>query len=54
MITLYVILSYLVNLGMAIASHKDAPVPTESLFVLLISPITCPIIIGMSIADREE
>jgi hypothetical protein len=54
MITLYIILSYLVNLGMMIASHKDASrVPTESWFVLLISPITCPIIIGMSIADKQ-
>jgi len=53
MITLYVLLSYLVNLGMMIASHKDAPVSTESWFVLLLSPITCPIIIGMSIADKQ-
>lgn len=53
MITLYILLSYLVNLGMMIASYKDAPVSTESWFVLLISPITCPIIIGMTIADKE-
>ena len=54
MITLYVLLSYLVNLGMMIASFKDASrVSIESWFVLLISPITCPIIIGMSIADKQ-
>jgi hypothetical protein len=54
MITLYIILSYLVNLGMMIASHKDASrISTEAWFVLLISPITCPIIIGMSIADKQ-
>jgi hypothetical protein len=53
MITLYIIITYLVNLGMMISSYKDAPVSTESWFVLLISPITCPIIIGMSIADKQ-
>jgi hypothetical protein len=54
MITLYVLLSYLVNLGMMIASFKDASrISTESWFVLLISPITCPIIIGMTIADKQ-
>ena len=53
MITLYVLLSYLVNLGMMIGSFKDSPISTESWFVLLISPITCPIIIGMSIADKQ-
>lgn len=52
MITLYIILSYLVNLGMMMASYKDASVSTESWFVLLMSPITCPIIIGMTIADK--
>jgi len=53
MITLYIILSYLVNLGMMIQSFKSTQVSLESWFVLAISPITCPIIIGMSIADKE-
>lgn len=54
MITLYIIVTYLVNLGMMIASYKDASrVSTESWFVLLISPITCPIIIGMTIVDKQ-
>ena len=53
MITLYILLSYLVNLGMMIASFKDSPISTESWFVLLISPITCPIIIGMTIVDKQ-
>jgi hypothetical protein len=54
MITLYIIITYLVNLGMMIASFKDASrISAESWFVLFISPITCPIIIGMTIADKE-
>ena len=55
MITLYIIITYLVNLGMMITSYKDASrISTEAWFVLLISPITCPIIIGMDIADKKE
>lgn len=53
MIALYIILSYLVNLGMMVQSFKDADVSSESWFVLAISPITCPIIIGMAIADKD-
>ena len=53
MIALYIIITYLVNLGMMIASFKNSPISAESWFVLAISPITCPIIIGMSIADKQ-
>jgi hypothetical protein len=39
---------------MMIASFKDASrISVESWFVLAISPITCPIIIGMTIADKQ-
>jgi hypothetical protein len=53
MIGLYIILSYLVNLGMMIQSHVGSKIPVESWFILAFSPITCPIIIGMSIADKQ-
>jgi hypothetical protein len=54
MITLYIIVTYLLNLGMMISSFKDASkISTESWFVLSISPITCPIIIGITIADKQ-
>jgi hypothetical protein len=54
MITLYIIVTYLVNLGMMIQSYKDPwKVGAESWLILFTSPITCPIIIGMSIADRD-
>ena len=53
MITLYIIVTYLLNVGMMIGSFKDSPISTESWFVLALSPITCPIIIGISIADKE-
>lgn len=54
MITLYIIVTYLVNLGMMIQSYRDSwKIEAESWLILAISPITCPIIIGMSIADRD-
>jgi len=53
MIALYIIITYLVNLGMMIQSHGDGKIPVESWFILAISPITCPIIIGMTIADKN-
>jgi hypothetical protein len=53
MITLYIIVTYLLNVGMLIQSFKNSPITAESWFVLAISPITCPIIIGMEIADKE-
>ena len=54
MITLYVMITYLVMLGMLIQSFtKDHDVPTEAWFTLAFSPITLPIIIGMEIADKK-
>lgn len=52
--TLYIILSYLVNLGMIIESYKDKTVPTEAWFMLLLSPITLPIIVGIEIAEKRK
>lgn len=51
---LYIILSYLVNLGMIIESYKDKTVPTEAWFMLLLSPITLPIIVGIEIAEKRK
>lgn len=51
---LYIIISYLVNLGMIIESYKDKTVPTEAWFMLLLSPITLPIIVGIEIAEKRK
>jgi hypothetical protein len=54
MIALYIIITYLLNVGMLIQSYKDSwKIGVDSWFVLAISPITCPIIIGMTIADKD-
>jgi hypothetical protein len=55
MILLYVMVTYLVMLGMLIESfRKNSDVPTEAWFIWLLSPITFPVIIGMEIADKKE
>jgi hypothetical protein len=55
MILLYMIVTYLVMLGMLIQSFtKNNDVPTEAWFIWLLSPITFPVIIGMEIAERKE
>ena len=53
MITLYIVLSYLVMLGVMINNYdKTQDVRPEAVFVYIISPITLPIIIGMIISDK--
>ena len=55
MIALYVFIAYLIMLGMLIQSFtKNQDVPTEAWFILALSPVTFPIIIGMEIADRKQ
>lgn len=51
---LYIIISYLVTLGMIIESYKDKSVPTEAYFIWALSPITLPIIIGMEISEKRK
>lgn len=55
MIALYIFITYLIMLGMLIESfRKTQEVPTEAWFILALSPITFPLIIGMEIVDRKE
>jgi hypothetical protein len=54
MITLYIIVTYLIMLGMLIESfRKVGVVPIEAWVILALSPITFPVIIGMEIADKK-
>jgi len=54
MITLYMLITYLVNLGMMIESFKKDTITIEAWFVFCLSPITCPIIIGIEIATKND
>lgn len=51
---LYIILSYLITLGMIMESYGDSQTPAEAWLVWFISPITCPIIISMDIAKKRK
>jgi hypothetical protein len=52
---LYVMITYLVMLGMLIESfRKNHNVPTEVWIIWALSPITFPVIIGMEIADKQQ
>jgi pheromone shutdown protein TraB len=54
-LVLYIMITYLVMLGMLIQSFtKNNDVPTEAWFIWLLSPITFPVIIGMEIAEKKE
>jgi len=54
-ILLYVMVTYLIMLGMLIQSFtKNQDVPTEAWFIWLLSPITFPVIMGMEIAEKKE
>jgi hypothetical protein len=39
---------------MIFESYADKTVPLEAYFVFALSPITCPIIIGMSISEKSN
>ena len=54
MIALYIVISYLVMLGMIIVSYDNTRTPLEAWLVFVVSPITLPIIIGMNIAENEK
>ena len=49
---LYIIITYLLNVGMMIQSYGKN-IPIDAYFILALSPFTCPIIIGMAIADKD-
>lgn len=55
MILLYMMVTYLIMLGMLIQSFtKNHDVPTEAWFIWALSPITFPVIIGMEIAEKKK
>ena len=52
-LTLYIIISYLVVLGMIIQNYDSTKNITHMWIGLLFSPIILPILLGMTINDRE-
>lgn len=55
MMILYIMVTYLIMLGMLIESfRKTEETPIEAWVIWALSPITFPVIIGMEIADRKK
>lgn len=55
MIILYIIISYLVMLGMIIGKYDNSKdVETEAWFMLVFSPIILPIILGMNYYESNK
>jgi hypothetical protein len=51
-ILLYIVLSYLVVLGMILEGYSENDPPREAWLVFLLSPVTLPVIIGMMISKK--
>ena len=49
---LYIVLSYLVILGMMIENYSENEPPKEAWLMFTISPIILPVLIGMIIAKK--
>jgi len=57
MILLYIFISYMVMLGMILEIYDGKSVPTEAWFMLVLSPIILPVLIGgilMEKSNRDE
>ena len=51
---LYIFISYLLTAGMMIESYAKNSIPLEAYLIWALSPLTCPIIIGMDIAKKRS
>lgn len=51
---LYIILSYLIMMGMIIETYSKRTVPTEAYFMWILSPILLPILIGMQLSEQSK
>lgn len=54
MILLYILLSYMIMLGMMIETYEGKSVPTEAFFMFAFSPIVLPVLIGMMIVENQK
>ena len=54
MILLYLFLSYAIVLGMIFETYEGKSVPTEAWFMLLLSPIILPVLIGAMLVEKSK
>ena len=54
MILLYLFLSYTIMLGMIFETYDGKSIPSEAWFMLLISPIILPVLIGAMLVEKTK
>ena len=54
MISLYILISYMIMLGMMLETYEDKPIPTEAYFMLVLSPIILPVLIGGMLIEKTK
>ena len=52
MILLYLFLSYTIMLGMIFETYDGKSIPSEAWFMLLLSPIILPVLIGAMLVEK--
>ena len=54
MILMYIFLSYMIMLGMILETYDGKSIPSEAWFMLLISPIILPVLIGAMLVEKTK
>jgi hypothetical protein len=54
MILFYFFLSYMIMLGMILETYDGKSIPSEAWFMLLISPIILPVLIGAMLVEKTK
>jgi len=54
MILLYVFISYMIMLGMILETYDGKSIPTEAWFMLVLSPIILPVLIGAMLVEKSK
>lgn len=54
MILLYLFLSYTIMLGMILETYDGKSIPGEAWFMLILSPIILPVLIGAMLVEKTK
>jgi hypothetical protein len=54
MILLYIFLSYTIMLGMILETYDGKSIPGEAWFMLVLSPIILPVMIGSMLIEKSK
>lgn len=54
MILLYLFLSYMIMLGMILETYDGKSIPSEAWFMLVLSPIILPVLIGAMLVEKTK